>query len=105
MDLRHVNIKKIGKIYNITLNNLKKINYIVGENGSGKSALLAGIAKTNEMNIINRYKNYFYNDSEVCFYNQNGVKTDTVNVEIVGSRSGYSPFWIGGWYTHHFWYI
>ena len=68
-----VEIKNVGRLSNLKLKNIARINYIVGENKSGKSAFLAGLVKNSQpadMQLRSApVKSYYRNDSDLAVTN------------------------------------
>ncbi|MCC6447910.1 MAG: AAA family ATPase [Chitinophagaceae bacterium] len=65
-----VEIKNVGRLSNLKLENIARINYIVGENKSGKSAFLAGLVKNQhptDMHLRGApVKSYYRKDSDLA---------------------------------------
>jgi len=85
-----IEIKNSGRISDLTLKEISSINYIVGENRSGKSSLLAGIANLSSVSIHKDYPYHSYLKNQTS----SAIKGNTYSqqIKIIGSISVLSPF-------------
>ncbi len=87
-----IELKNIGRLPILTLANISRINYVVGENRSGKSSLLAGVAHIviNPNHRSYPFQSYLKNDPSSKI---KGNAFSSYETEIIDSTSTLSPFY------------
>jgi AAA15 family ATPase/GTPase len=69
----------------LTLNNLSRVNYIVGKNGSGKTLLLKEITDSNLNSKVGLKNKEVFDLNDFVIEDENGIKTTLLKVNVNGS--------------------